>query len=53
MEIVSNRKKIPYFTDSFDVDANQIFEGVERCVNSANLPDFAGVRLHDYLARII
>ena len=32
VEIVSNRKKIPYFTDSFDVDANQIFEGFERCV---------------------
>ena len=32
VEIVRNRKKIPYFIDSFDIDANQIFEGFERCV---------------------
>ena len=32
VEIVSNRKKIPYFIDSYDVDANQIYEGFERCV---------------------
>ena len=32
VEIVSKRKKIPYFADSHDVDASQIHEGFERCV---------------------
>ena len=32
VKIVSKRKKIPYFINSFDGDANQLREGFERCV---------------------
>ena len=32
VKIVSKRKKIPYFINSFDGDASQLSEGFERCV---------------------
>ncbi len=37
VKIVSNRKKIPYLIDGSKVDANQINEGLERCVRELTL----------------
>ena len=52
VNIVSKRKKIPYFINSFDGDANQLSKGFERCVRELKQDFPSDRRAYKTIARV-
>ena len=52
VNIVSKRRKIPYFIDSFGGDANQLREGFERCVREFRQDFPTDRRVYKTIARV-